>query len=397
MKTTNHHLSREIAAGYDPDRLAQMRVLLVGAGALGQNIGLNLALCQVGQLCLVDMDEFEPHNATRSPCFPSSSERRRWGSFKAAVVGKKLRQHVSWSQRPQVTHLNGPIQRFGDAPFREASVVACAVDTNAARAYIGSMARKHRRPLVEGGFHGSDISFGIVSNDGDGPCWWCHQQVEIVDHLKLSCTASAKEAEEAGFVPATQPAAAALGALMAEAVIQLGHQNKEIANRRVYANTQSAKTTTIRLPLDEHCQGRHEWPSSAFTVHVDGASPASELLNQLSAHLEDPCVILPHRFVVSALCAECSNPAEICQAEWALFGRPRCKDCGGVWNLRNRAGPHASLPLEVYTVLSEDTPELLSFPLSTIGIVPGSLVEVTSSSGSPCLVEVSGPIVPTLS
>ena len=42
----NHHLSREIAAGYDPDRLTQMRVLLVGAGALGQNIGLNLALAQ---------------------------------------------------------------------------------------------------------------------------------------------------------------------------------------------------------------------------------------------------------------------------------------------------------------------------------------------------------------
>jgi len=192
------HLSREIAAGYDPDRLAEMGVLLVGAGALGQNLGLNLALCQVGQLCLVDLDQFEPHNATRSPCFPSASERRRWGNSKAAVVARKLRQFVSWSQCPKVTYLDGPIQRFGDAPFRDATIVVSAVDSNTTRAYIGAMARKHRRPLVEGGFHGPDLSYCVLSNHTDSPCWLCHQQLQIVDHLRMSCTAGAKEAEQAG-------------------------------------------------------------------------------------------------------------------------------------------------------------------------------------------------------
>src|SRR5262249_9304213 len=150
-----------------------------------------------------------------------------------------------------------------------ATVVVSAVDSNSTRAYIGSMARKHRRPLVEGGFDGSDISFCALSNDPDGPCWWCHQEVQTVDHLTLSCTARAKEVEQAGFIPATQPAAAALGAMMAEAVIQLGHNNYEIANRRLYGNVRTAKTAAVCLRRDEHCQGRHDWPQTELTLQIN--------------------------------------------------------------------------------------------------------------------------------
>jgi adenylyltransferase/sulfurtransferase len=390
----NHHLSREMAAGYDPNRLAQMRVLLVGAGALGQNIGQSLALEQVGQLCLVDFDQFEPHNATRSPFFPSPSERRRWGNFKASIVARKLRQQVSWSKSPKVTYAIGPIQQFGDAYFRDATVVVSAVDSNATRAYIGSMARKHGRALVEGGFDGSDISYGVLSNDSDTPCWLCHQQVDVVDPLRLSCTDRAKEAEQAGFVPATQPAAAVLGGLMAEAVIQLGHQNREGIDRRVYANVRSARTSTVQLTPDEHCQGRHHWPEVAFQVDVDGASRAGELLGQLSRYWDYPAVALPHRFVASAPCVECMNPLEINRPEWALLTRPRCKTCGGLWNLRNGKAEQASLPVEVHTTLSEDTPELLGLSLETIGIVPGTLLEVSGGGGTR-LVEVPGSVPAT--
>ena len=76
--TKSSLLSRERAAGYESERLAAMRVLLVGVGALGQNVGLNLALAQVGSLCVIDLDQFETHNATRSPCFPTPDDRRRF-------------------------------------------------------------------------------------------------------------------------------------------------------------------------------------------------------------------------------------------------------------------------------------------------------------------------------
>ena len=92
--------SRERAAGYDPAILNRATVLLVGTGALGQVIAMNLALSQVGTLLLVDLDQWERHNATRSIFFPNRSDRRRWGIKKSAVVAHKIRQMISWSSSP---------------------------------------------------------------------------------------------------------------------------------------------------------------------------------------------------------------------------------------------------------------------------------------------------------
>ena len=46
--------SRELLAGYNPKLLAESTVLIVGVGALGQNLALNLALSGVGKLRIID-------------------------------------------------------------------------------------------------------------------------------------------------------------------------------------------------------------------------------------------------------------------------------------------------------------------------------------------------------
>ena len=70
MVTANTELfSRERLAGYDPELLARSVALIVGAGALGQNTAQNLALAGIGEIRIVDKDQFEPHNRTRSPAY----------------------------------------------------------------------------------------------------------------------------------------------------------------------------------------------------------------------------------------------------------------------------------------------------------------------------------------
>src|SRR6516162_4202432 len=81
--------SRSILAGYDPERLREGKVLVVGLGALGQNVVQNLALVGVGQLMLVDFDMFEDHNATRSPFYPTAAEAARFGLGKAIIVAHR--------------------------------------------------------------------------------------------------------------------------------------------------------------------------------------------------------------------------------------------------------------------------------------------------------------------
>ena len=386
--------SRERAAGYEPERLAATRALLVGAGALGQNCAISLTLCQIGELCVVDFDRFEPHNATRSPCFPSQRDSARWGNSKAEIVARKLSELISWSESPRISYLAGPIQEFGDAPFRNATVVISAVDSNRARAYIASMCKKHKRPLVEGGFDGPDVSFSVLANNPRGPCWLCHQAMELHDQLRLSCTARAMQAEQDGFVPATQPAAAVLGALMAEAVIQVAHGNDEVLNRRVYVNTRTARVATIRLTMDEDCQGRHDWPDEvSFWVTLSNDARGGDLLEELAKRMPGPRVMLPHRFIAAAPCAGCGRPVEIKRPDWALSNNPLCVGCGGPWQ-RCNGGTDGS-PLLVYSTLDQDSP-LLDLPLGAIGIPPGSVLEAEDLNDHTAMFGISGTVSSTL-
>ena len=70
VESNNNTFSRERLAGYDPERINNSTVLIVGAGALGQNTALDLALSGIGEMRIVDRDRFEEHNRTRSPALP---------------------------------------------------------------------------------------------------------------------------------------------------------------------------------------------------------------------------------------------------------------------------------------------------------------------------------------
>lgn len=212
-------LSRERAAGYDPDVLNKATVLLVGVGALGQNALMNLALSQVDAINIVDFDSWESHNVTRSPFFSDPSESRRWGKAKAAVAAHKARQMTSWSAVPDIHYSIRPIQALGDAPFRVADAIVSAVDNQGARNYLGRKAAQHGVALIEGGFSGSQVSSTILINDPQGgPCWYCnlYQTNDRNREIQLSCTRAARQAEKHGFVPAIQSAAAFLGAFISE-------------------------------------------------------------------------------------------------------------------------------------------------------------------------------------
>lgn len=105
--------SRERLAGYDPKRMNDSKVLIAGAGALGQNTALNLALSGVGELRIVDRDLFEEHNRTRSPLFPLPEEQEIYGLDKASVVARKLGRLMT-APTPVIRWANQWIQELGD-------------------------------------------------------------------------------------------------------------------------------------------------------------------------------------------------------------------------------------------------------------------------------------------
>src|SRR5262245_35713927 len=70
------------------DRLRAARVLVVGAGALGNEVVKNLALVGLGTIYLIDYDLVEPSNLSRSVLFRSEDG----GQPKAAIAARRARE-----------------------------------------------------------------------------------------------------------------------------------------------------------------------------------------------------------------------------------------------------------------------------------------------------------------
>src|SRR5947209_7497728 len=73
---------------WDQKKLAAAKVLVVGAGALGNEIVKNLALLGVGSVLIADMDRVENSNLSRSILYRAADN----GRFKAEVAAETARE-----------------------------------------------------------------------------------------------------------------------------------------------------------------------------------------------------------------------------------------------------------------------------------------------------------------
>src|SRR5678809_807750 len=72
---------------WDQQKVSSARILVIGAGALGNEVIKNLALLGVGHILIVDMDRIEASNLSRSVLFRESDE----GNFKAQTAARAAR------------------------------------------------------------------------------------------------------------------------------------------------------------------------------------------------------------------------------------------------------------------------------------------------------------------
>lgn len=395
MTANTEVFSRERLAGYDPDLLARSVALIVGAGALGQNTAQNLALAGIGELRIVDKDQFEPHNRTRSPAYPLPEEAARFGLQKARVVAGKLRPMMTNSD-PVMRYADSWIEELGDGAFKNASIVLSCVDKPSARAYLSDQARFHGLPFVEGGFDGPDITLSSYpATDGEAsvtmPCWRCsHQDTAGA----FSCDFYAESVERAGLIPAIQNAAATLAGLQCEAAITALHQGAAppFYARAFDLNIRTGRSLTVKLSTDPACAGIHrslDKPPVSLSTTADHT--IAELLQEITGYLKDsPTIALRTQFVWSSACVACERMTTVRQPLWAWDMSPKCTNCGGPFPAHDLEIANSTV---VYTQITSDCdPGLLSLSCRQIGLPSLSIIEVTVPRGGCTLFELAGSI-----
>ena len=371
LPTTSDIHSRARLAGYDPTILDDACVLVVGAGALGQNLAMDLALSGVRELRIVDGDIFESHNRSRSPLHPRGGVRDGRATLpKASSVAREL-ELIHIDDEALVRFADTWVEELGIGAFGGVDVIAACVDALPARAYLARMAMQLNLPIVDGGFSGADLGMTVYPRSEDpsfAPCWSCGgAPLPGV----FSCEEYARHASAAGVVPAIQAGAAALGALCAEAVISLLHEREPLP-RRVALDLRTGESRRFRPSADPQCAARHRRLPTVHETDLPVSATVADALIEIGA--THATLFPPDIYVERANC-----PAPGCHATCEV-GAPghrwrrdaRCRSCGGPWS-------HAALQIPSPDMIDagltvEDARSSLT--LERLGVRPGDVIEL---------------------
>ncbi len=166
------------------DAIEQAHVLVVGAGAIGNEVCKNLVLSGYRNITIVDMDRIERSNLNRCLFFSDlDADKKR---FKAEVVAHKLKalnEHIT------VSYHNDKIQKLPEDFIPSHSLVLGCLDNIAARLHVNAFCYHHNIPYIDGATEGFIGKVQVVLAP-ETPCLECtmNKTHMKVMNTRFSCT-----------------------------------------------------------------------------------------------------------------------------------------------------------------------------------------------------------------
>jgi len=127
--------------------LANSRILLIGAGALGNEVVKNLAQCGIGHIAIVDHDSIEPTNLNRCVFFQPNDV----GNSKAEVLASKVNRSFI---NTEATSYQVMCEDIDGSVYEKSDVVVSCVDNIDTRLTINRYCSFFGKPLIDGGTTG---------------------------------------------------------------------------------------------------------------------------------------------------------------------------------------------------------------------------------------------------
>ena len=230
---------------WDQPRLGRARVLVIGAGALGNEIIKNLALLGVGRVFIADLDRIEASNLSRSVLFRAAD----CGQSKARVAAHRVRELFPEMLSQDFT--GNIVYDLGLGIYRWADVIIGGLDNREARVAINQAAAKIGKPWIDGAIERLD-GVARVFDPASGPCYEC--TMSEVDWKMLaarrSCALLSRQEIEMGRTPTTPTTSSVIAGIQVQEAVKMLHGLPTMTGRGFIfdgMHHQSYMTTYSRL------------------------------------------------------------------------------------------------------------------------------------------------------
>jgi molybdopterin/thiamine biosynthesis adenylyltransferase/predicted RNA-binding Zn-ribbon protein involved in translation (DUF1610 family) len=310
---------------WNQQRLREAKVLVIGAGALGNEIVKNLALLGVGNLLIADMDRIENSNLSRSILYRASDN----GRFKAEVAAAAARD--IYPDLHAQSFVGNVVHDLGLGVFRWADVVMGGLDNREARLAINRACWKVNRPWIDGAIEQIQGTARVFAPDG--PCYECTMSETDWKLLRMrrSCNLLSRPEMEAGKTPTTPTISSIIAGIQCQEAVKLLHGLDTIRGRGVVVDGLSTETYQVEYQRKPGCYS-HEILHEIIPLDVRSDSiSVGDLLGEARRVLgSDVGLELPRDVLERLVCPKCGGEeAMFCslgsvKAEKAFC--PNCKD-----------------------------------------------------------------------
>ncbi len=304
------------------ERLAASRVLVVGAGALGNEALKNLALLGIGSVLVIDLDTIEPGNLSRSVLFRAEDA----GLAKAEVVARRAREI---NPDVAVRGIRGDVLTdVGLGTFAAADVVLGCLDNREARLWVNRQCWKVGTPWVDAGIQ--EIQ-GVVKvfTPPEPPCYECGMTARDYQllNLRYSCPQLRREDLQAGKVPTSPTIASMMAGLQVQEALKILHGLPSSAGSALVFNGVGNQFYTTRLPVKDDCLSHEHYPEPRL-LPLGHHATAADLFARLGS-LVGPRTLRLDRDVVTTMdCPRCGWSSEVFRPRSAVRqAEARCPRC----------------------------------------------------------------------
>ena len=348
----------ELISWWDQDRLSNARVVVIGAGALGNELLKNLALLGVGNIFIADLDRIEKSNLSRSILYRESD----CGRMKADVAAERASEIYS-GLRTQ-SFVGNVVHDLGLGLYRWADVILGGLDNREARVSINRSAARVGKVWIDGAIERLD-GVARVFDASTGPCYEC--TMSDVDWKMLearrSCALLTREEMDQGKVPTTPTTASVVAGIQTQEAVKLIHGMQTLSGQGFVFDGMWHQSYVVNYSRLDDCPAHESFDAVEELPLKVAETRVGDFLDRVRRDAGPQAVIEVNSDLLESLtCMSCGKTEPLHNSLGKVTeSQGRCPDCG-----ENRTP-------NVYHTIS-DQAALLECTLAELGVPPWDIL-----------------------
>jgi adenylyltransferase/sulfurtransferase len=369
---------QERIAWWDQEKLKNVKVMVVGAGAIGNETLKNLALLGIGNIFIVDFDTISTSNLSRTVLFRKADK----GQKKAEVAALRTKE-LSLLEDIKIGWFHGDaVWELGTGVFRAMDIVLGCLDNVETRFAINRQCWLANTPWIDSGIYelGGHVSVFIPP---EPPCYQCGATNEQLSaaRRRYSCDDFKRTVLDEGKMPTVQITSSIISAIQVQEAIKFLCGQPVSHGKKIYFQGKINDFDVLGLPVKNDCMGHVTYPNiiplplthsvtlKAFLEYVtqDQYSGAKATLDFRS----------DRTFVVSVSCKKCGTNIEMYKPAFRIFDTETiCHNCKSKDIQNNEQTQIATKQTVVDFNLFNTSQKIFEMSLSDLGVPNHHIIAV---------------------